>query len=240
MDDSGGGGAPPFLMTLDDTATDVFLHLLLPGGAPCVHYLCAWACAVVLSSSLTSASDSTVGSNPKSDRHMQLTAPDIQPVRQSRSCGTTRLFNFIISLIAKIHAVISCNASEVRLRAHGNAAALAVSGVMMMTHFISSPTMRLIRRRLHAHPLRPSPRTPTWRPPRCATLHTPTYRACDVTHAPPAGFGDHAEFRLCLPWEAARARALGASAAGDAHTPKRIMRERSSGTKCRLCVCRDD
>jgi hypothetical protein len=32
MDESGGGN-PPFLMTLDDAATDVFLHLLLPGGA---------------------------------------------------------------------------------------------------------------------------------------------------------------------------------------------------------------
>ena len=46
MDDSGGGGAPPFLMTLDDTATDVFLHLLLPGGAPFAHSLCAWSYAV--------------------------------------------------------------------------------------------------------------------------------------------------------------------------------------------------
>ncbi len=72
------------------------------------------------------------------------------------------------------------------------------------------------------------------------TLHSPTYRTCVVTPALPAGFGDHAEFRLCLPWEAARARALGASVAGDAHTPKRSMRERSSGTRCRVCVCRDD
>ena len=46
-------------------------------------------------------------------------------------------------------------------------------------------------------------------------------------HAISAGFGEYAEFKVCLPWEAARNRALGA--AGDAHTPKRSMRERSSG-----------
>jgi hypothetical protein len=32
MNESGVGGQPPFLMNLDDAATDVLLHFFLPGG----------------------------------------------------------------------------------------------------------------------------------------------------------------------------------------------------------------
>lgn len=51
-----------------------------------------------------------------------------------------------------------------------------------------------------------------------------------LQHGTRIGFGDHAEFRLNLPWEAARNRArIALDSGSDAHTPKRMVRERSSG-----------
>jgi hypothetical protein len=144
--------------------------------------------------------ESTVGSNPQGPRHLQLSSSDIQPV----------------------HANISYAASKVMIRPHAPNCILYVNGA----------------------PLPPSA------PP------------CELQHGHRLGFGEHAEFRLNLPWEAARNRArnaprsfyiyfspvfllnlsntlhfsgvalehhIGSGAGAFDHTPKRAMRERSSG-----------
>ena len=82
---------------------------------------------------------------------------------------------------------------------------------------------------------------------------TIVHLGCCYCDAPASGFGEHTEFRLHLPWEAARNRsrnslhsvalsrpatdsftagiALDPQSGGmaDSHTPKRNVRERSSG-----------
>jgi hypothetical protein len=75
-------------------------------------------CCYLDHSLLTSHSDSTVGSNPQGPRHMQLTAPDVQPVT-SQGITTATLCTLICR--SQIHAIISYADSKVCIRAEGTA-----------------------------------------------------------------------------------------------------------------------
>ncbi len=77
---------------------------------------------------MTLDAESTVGSNPQGPRHMQLTAPDVHPVRRPPFppfLSSPRIVSR--QLHAQVHAVISYAASLVSIHAHGIAAAAAAA-----------------------------------------------------------------------------------------------------------------
>lgn len=196
MNESGVGGQPPFLMNLDDAATDVLLHFFLPGGQ---DYLIS--SSFVWPELLTLVADSTVGSNSQGLRHMQLTATDIQPVQspnlsssvdvsltlfQSRSTLSFRTirpkFPFALTVF-----FVAFSLSGLRIDPSFQGRNASYTSTALQCFTLPRPCSSSMA---------------------LASVGVFVFFKCSLLFLiDVSGFGDHAQFRLCLPWEAARNRA---------------------------------
>jgi hypothetical protein len=114
MNESGVGGQPPFLMNLDDAATDVLLHFFLPGGMISLadFFVVCLNCAIDFFCRFDSRQQRTRTSPHAAHGHGHSACANPPSLLLGRY--------FIHFLSIKIHAVISYNPPEVSIRAHGN------------------------------------------------------------------------------------------------------------------------